>query len=126
MSIAQSVRNLIGSAFHSEISTVEAAGLANAVAGVAVSFDSGLLPRTLPQQAVLTGLWGALTYGVTATTQSFIEASVRRILGGRESTAESRRAAIIAADAAVLATGIALQKAFPQRREESMSHAAVR
>ena len=39
MSIAQAAKNMLRATFHSEISTVEAAGLANAVAGVAVSFD---------------------------------------------------------------------------------------
>ncbi len=126
MSIALRGRRLLGSAVRSEITTVEAAGLANAVVSVSVSFDRGLLPRTTPQQAVLTGLWGATTYGITATAQSFLESAVRRVGASNLRSPHARRAAMMAADAAAIATGVALQKTLPHRHDEPLIRAGGR
>lgn len=126
MTIGRRVRDLLGSAMRSELSTVEAAGLANAVASISLSFDRGLVPRTTPQQAGLTGLWGALTYGMTATSQAFIEAAVRRGGADRLDSPQARRAAIMTADAAAIATGIAVQKALQKQPDEKMARAGGR
>ena len=126
MTMRQRVGSLLGSAVRSEITTVEAAGLANAVASISASFDRGLLARTTPQQAVATGFWGALTYGTTATTQAFIEAAVRRLGADRLDSSHGRRAATMLADAAAIAGGIAIQKALPQRDDEKLVRAGGR
>jgi uncharacterized membrane protein len=126
MTIRDRARELMGAAVRSELTTVEAAGVANAVASIAISFDRGLVPRTTPQQAGLTGLWGALTYTVTATTQSFIESAVRRAGADRLHSPRSRRAAIMAADAAAIGAGIVVQKALAKRHDEPLVRAGGR
>jgi uncharacterized membrane protein len=126
MIIRQRARELIGRAVRSELTTVEGAGVANAVASIAVSFDRGLVPRTTPQQAGLTGLWGALTYSATATTQAVIEAAVRRAGSQRLTSARSRRAAIMTADAAAIAGGILVKKALAKQPDEPLVRAGGR
>ncbi len=126
MVIGQRARQFLGSVFRAEITTVEASGLANAVASIAVSFDRGLLPRTTPQQAGLTGLWGALTYGVTATMQSFIESAARRGGADRLTSSHARRAVLMSADAAALTAGVLIQKSLPKQRDEPLLRAGGR
>lgn len=109
-----------------EVSTTEAAGLANAVGSTAVSFDRGLLPRTTAHQAGVTGLWGVIAYQLTATTQAFTEAGVRRLGGDALSTPHRRRAAVMAANVAVGAVGIAMQRGLPQYPEEPLRRAGTR
>lgn len=109
-----------------KISTTEATGLAHAVAGVAPTFDRSLLPRTTIQQAGLTGLWGALNYGVTATMQSFIEAGARRVGAGNLKGPNSRRLAIMTADATALGVGLAVRRALPRKQDGPIVRAAAR
>lgn len=126
MSIGERARALVGRAVRSELSTVEAAGVANAVASVAISFDRGLVPRTTPQQAVLTGLWGALAYSATATIQSFLESVTRRAGADQLASAGARRAAIMAADAGAIGAGVLVQKALVRQHDERMVRAGAR
>lgn len=109
-----------------QVSTVEAAGMAHAIAGIHPTFDRSLLPRTTPQQAVITGVWGAVNYGLTATFQSLIEAGARRVGTGRLSSTHLRRASVVAADLAVMGAGLAIYKRVGDSQATSLRRAAVR
>ena len=109
-----------------EVSTAEAAGLAHAVAGTARSFERGLLPRATVHQAGLTGVWGAINYGLATTTQSFIEAGANRFGARRISSPAGRRAALMAADLVAIGVGQAMQYALAPHPAESLWRASGR
>ena len=109
-----------------EVSTAEAAGLAHAVAGTARSFERGLLPRATVHQAGLTGVWGAINYGLATTTQSFIEAGANRFGARRIASPAGRRAALMAADLVAIGVGQAMQYALAPHPAESLWRASGR
>lgn len=109
-----------------QVSTVEAAGLLHSAASIGPSFETSLLPRTTAQQAVATGLAGAITYGITATMQSFIEAFAGRVVGNRVSNQHAKRAMILTADLASVGVGLGVQRALRQYKGEHLWRAATR
>lgn len=109
-----------------QVSTVEAAGLLHSAAATGPSFETSLLPRTTAQQAVATGVAGAITYGLTATMQSFIEAFADRVVGDRVSNEHARRAVVITADLAAVGLSVAARRALRQKRGEAAWRAVGR
>ena len=55
------------------LGVAERAGILAGSTAVGRSFSRGLMPRTTGDQAIITGAAAALNYGLTATSQSFIE-----------------------------------------------------
>ena len=109
-----------------KVSTVEAAGLVHSTVAIGPSFETSLLPRTTIQQAVATGLTGAISYGVTATMQSSLEALADRIIGGRTNSEHVRRAVVLTADLAALAGAVAVRRLLRQHQDEGILRAAGR
>jgi uncharacterized membrane protein len=110
-----------------QVSTTEAAGLLHGMASVGPSFDKSLLPRTTIQQAGATGVMTSVSYGITATSQSFVEAFADRVVGpDRAQGVHARRAVIVAADLAFLAAGLAAMRILKQRPSESLWRATAR
>lgn len=91
------------------------------------SFSPGLLPRGPTDQAVATGLSAGITYGIASITESFIEGVARRVLPGeRSGRVQRRRYLKAAAHLGAAGAGVALQRAFVQRRGEPIKRALVR
>jgi len=110
-----------------QVSTVQAAGLLHGMASIGPSFDKSLLPRTTIQQAAATGLMSSVSYGITATTQSFIEAFAVRVLGpASQRSQRSVRGAVLAADLVAMTLGITGVQLLRQRDGESGWRAVAR
>ncbi|MAT61673.1 MAG: hypothetical protein CMH41_08560 [Micrococcales bacterium] len=108
------------------VSTVEAAGLVHSTAAISPSFETSLLPRTTVQQAVATGLAGAISYGLTATLQSSLEAIADRAIGGYQRSEHLRRAAVLAADVTAFGMALSVRKVLRQHDDEGIWRAAAR
>lgn len=106
--------------------TERSATLAAALA-VGQSFAPSLLPRTRTQQAMATGISAALVYSLARTSQALIEYVAARVRPGVDGEAfqDRRRLAAVANGVAVI-TGLAVQRAFHQRRGEPTKRAVVR
>jgi uncharacterized membrane protein len=109
-----------------QVSTVEAAGLLHSSASIGPTFETSLLPRTTLQQAGATGVAGALTYGITATMQSFIEAFADRVIGDRVSSPHAKRAVTVAADVVAFGASMGVARVLSQRPREGLWRAAGR
>jgi uncharacterized membrane protein len=120
--LVNGARRLLGT----KVSTVEAAGLVHSTIAIGPSFETSLLPRTTIQQAVATGLAGAISYGLTATMQSTVEAIADRIIGGRSSSEHVRRALVLTADLAALAGAVTARRLLRQHPDEGITRAAAR
>lgn len=103
----------------------ERTGLAMAVLSMAPSLQRGLLPRSLAQQAGLTGFMGAFNYGTVTTLQAAIE-SVSTRLVGQDRSPTARRGAMLAGNLAVVGTGLGAQRLLAARKDESVLRAALR
>ena len=98
-----------------------------ATVGVGYSFGPGLLPRSTADQAALTGLAAAVTYGVTVTTQSLFQGVAGRLVPAQDSSGTLGRHAVeIAGNAAMIAAGYALGTAFAPRHGEPTKRAVAR
>ena len=66
----------------------ERAGILAGSTSVGRSFSRGLMPRTTSDQAIITGVSSILNYGLTATSQSLIEAVAFKVSGKGPDTAQ--------------------------------------
>ena len=110
----------------SQVNSAEAAGLLHASASIGPSLERSLLPRTTIQQAFATGLISAVNYGITATTQSSIEALGKRIVGDHLKGSNSQRLVILGADLACVAGAYTTMKVLKQHPNESLWRATAR
>jgi uncharacterized membrane protein len=97
-------------------------GLLVAAAGAPGTFEPSLVPRSLQDQAIVTGIGTSLSYLLTAATQDSIEALTVGVLGwvaGLDDPARQRRASLIA-DLAVIPLGIAVHQVLTRRPGEPM------
>ena len=95
--------------------------------GVGRSFGPGLLPRTTVDQAVLTGMTAAFSYGIVATTQSLFQGVAGHIIpAADERGTVGRHLAQGGANALMGALGVALVKGLPARRGEPTKRALAR
>ena len=122
----KAIANLSQRLLRTQVSTVEAAGLVHSTASISPSFETSLLPRTTVQQAVATGLAGAISYGLTATLQSSLEAIADRAIGGRHDNEHLRRAAVLTADITAFGTAVVVRRLLRQRDHESVWRAVAR
>ena len=108
------------------LGVAERAGILAGSTAVGRSFSRGLMPRTTGDQAVITGGAAALNYGLTATSQSFIEslatAIVKRV-GDPGQQRLAQRGVILAADVAAIGIGVAVQRALYHRKDEPIARA---
>src|SRR5690242_21748281 len=87
-------------------------GLLVAAAGVPGTFEPSLVPRSLRDQAIVTGMGTSLSFLLTAATQDSIEALTAGLLGWAtdpEDPVRQRRATLIA-DLAAIPLGIAVHR----------------
>ncbi len=116
-------------ASRSSLGVPEEAGVLAGATVVGRTFSRGLMPRSTPDQAVITGVSSAVNYGMTATAQSLIERVAFRIAGGEADTPASRRAqrgVLLAGDVAGIVAGVAAQRLLAQRRDEPILRAWAR
>ncbi len=106
----------------------EQTGLMVATAMAPGTFEPSLVPRSLKDQAVVTGLATTLSYVLTVATQDSIEA-VASTFSSRMpgDSAESRqRAAAVLLDLAVIPTGLVAQRALSRRPGEPVVRGLTR
>ena len=103
------------------------AGILAASANVAATFARGLLPRSVGDQAIVTGAITAVVFQVAATVHAAAETIALRATGshgmrGRTPT----RPATVAADAGLALVGLAVQRGLPQRPDETLAISTTR
>src|SRR5690349_5255979 len=106
----------------------EQTGFVVAAAGAPGSFEPSLVPRSVLDQAMITGLTTVLSYTLTAGTQDVLEAigsGFERWMPGASMT-DRRRAATVVMDVAAISTGVAVHRALPRRRAEPVLHGLAR
>lgn len=104
----------------------ERAGILAASTSVGRSFSRGLMPRSTADQAVVTGVSSALNFGLTAASQSLIEAVSLKVAGGGPDSAQKRMAqlgVVLVGDVAAMAAGILAQRVLAQRKDEPIARA---
>ena len=100
-----------------------------ALALMPTTFQRTLMPRSTLDQALTTGICGALDYGFAALIQDTVEAVALRISGAtspEQVDPRTWRRASIAADLAAIALGLAGQTACRPRPGERVPRGAVR
>jgi uncharacterized membrane protein len=105
------------------------AGALVAAAGVPLTFQRGLMPRTTSDQGIVTGVSTALTYLLAAVAHDAIEVVAARIAGseaGGEAGEVGVRRAALGLNVGAAAIGLAAQIAFPQRPDEPLARAGMR
>ncbi len=104
-------------------------GTVMALALMPTTFQRTLMPRSSLDQALTTGICGALDYGFAALIQDTVEAVALRVSGAtspEQVDPHTWRRASIAADLAAIALGLAGQKACRPRPRERVPRGAVR
>ncbi len=104
-------------------------GMVMALALMPTTFQRTLMPRSTLDQALTTGICGALDYGFAALIQDTVEAVGLRISGAtspEQVDPRTWRRASIAADLAAIALGLAGQTACRPRPRERVPRGAVR
>ena len=104
-------------------------GMVLALALMPTTFQRTLMPRSTLDQALTTGICGALDYGLAALIQDTVEAVALRISGAtspEQVDPRTWRRASIAADLAAIALGLAGQTACRPRPGERVPRGAVR
>ncbi|MGD9893251.1 MAG: alpha/beta-hydrolase family protein [Dehalococcoidia bacterium] len=100
-----------------------------AAAGMPLTFQRTLMPRSTLDQGIITGASTALSFLATALVEDAVEAFAARVVdpsdGGVLDDQQVRRVSL-ALDAGAMMTGFALQMAFRQRPYEPYWTAAVR
>ena len=106
----------------------EQTGFVVAAAGAPGTFEPSLVPRSVLDQAMITGLTTVLSYTLTAGTQDVLEAigsGFERWMPGASMT-DRRRAATVVMDVAAISTGVAVHRALPRRQAEPVLHGLAR
>jgi hypothetical protein len=104
-------------------------GMVVALALLPATFQRTLMPRSTLDQALATGICGALDFGFAALIQDTVEAIALRISGATSPEQADRRTwrrASIAADLAAIALGLAGQTACRPRSGERVPRGALR
>lgn len=103
-------------------------GLLVAAAGVPGTFEPSLVPRSLSDQAIVTGIGASLSYLLTVATQDSIEALAAAVTGwasGATDRTSQQRAATIA-DLAAISVGLAGHRLLTRRDAEPMVRGLAR
>jgi uncharacterized membrane protein len=105
----------------------EDCGLLVAGTNVPLTLQRTLMPRGSIDQAIVTGLSISTNQSLVSLVQDTIQSSALFVLR-RRGTPDARQAerAVVVADVAALAAGIAMQRAVRQRTDEPLARAAVR
>jgi len=110
-----------------EISFTSRVASMASMASIAMSYQPGLLPRSVGDQAILTGLTSAVNYGLVAVTGSAVEGAATAVVGAERMQRPGVAAAAHAvANAGVVAGSIALRRLLPPRAGEPLRRATLR
>lgn len=112
---------------HIEASPSARAGIVAASANVASTFARGLIPRSVANQAIVTGAVSATMYQVVATSHSAAETAVLLSSGSRGMrgrSADPHR--VIVADLAMAGFGAAAEQLLPSRGDEALPVSVAR
>ncbi len=104
----------------------ERAGILAGSTVVGRSFSRGLMPRGTADQAVITGGSSALNYGLTAASQSLIEAVAVKVAGRVQDPGQARmsqRGIVLVGDVAAMGLGVLAQRALAHRKDEPIVRA---
>lgn len=97
------------------------------LASIGMSYQPGLLPRSVGDQAILTGLTAATNYGLVAVTGSAVEGVTAAVVGEERMSKPGVAAATHAvANAAAVIGGLGLRRLVPRRDGEPAKRATVR
>jgi len=105
------------------------AGTAVAATMMPLTFQRTLMPKSSLDQALTTGISGALNYGIPALIQDTIEAVALRMTGAASAEEVDRRTwrrVSIAVDVAAIGLGLAGQVVFRQREGERLPRGGAR
>jgi uncharacterized membrane protein len=105
------------------------AGTALAATMMPITFQRTLMPKSGVDQAVITGISGALNYGFAALIQDTIEAVALRLSGSTSPDEVNRntwRRASVAVDLAAIGLGLAIQTIYREQPGERLPRGAVR
>jgi len=105
------------------------AGMLLAAAAVPKSFERTLMPRSSRDQGAITGLSMVLTYAAGTVVQDLVESVASFLVQrrpGEEPDSLALRRATMVCDLGAIGAGLALQKMFPEQRNESVGRAAAR
>src|SRR5690606_40803282 len=102
-----------------EVSFTSRVATMASMASIAMSYQPGLLPRSVGDQAILTGLTSAVNYGLVAVTGSALEGAATSVVGvERMQKPGVAAAAHGVANAALVAGSVALRRLLPPREGE--------
>jgi uncharacterized membrane protein len=110
-------------------SRAEQTGLLLATGNVPLTFQRTLMPRTTIDQALITGLSFAANHALASLVQESLQSVALLITGdaGRGVLNERRWSrATLAVDAAAIAAGLGVQRAFSRRPNEQLPRAGMR
>lgn len=97
------------------------------MASIGMSYQPGLLPRSVGDQAVLTALTSAANYGLVATTGAAVEGLATAVVGSERMAKPGVAAAThTVVHAAAAAGGIAAWRLLPRRPGEPIRRATLR
>lgn len=97
------------------------------MASIGMSYQPGLLPRSVGDQAMLTGLTSATNYGLVAVTGSAVEGLVTAVVGEERIARPGVAAGAHGlAHAVAAAGGIAVWRLVPRREAEPIQRATLR
>lgn len=103
------------------------AGILAASANVAATFARGLLPRSVGDQALVTGATTAVIFQAAATVHAGAETIALRLTGSHGMRGRTpARPATVAADAVLALGGLALQRGLPTRPDETLALSITR
>lgn len=110
-----------------EISFTSRVATMASMASIGMSYQPGLLPRSVGDQAILTGLTSAINYGLVAVTGSAVEGLVSTVVG-HERMHRPGVAAVAqgVAHAGAAGAGLAVWRLLPRRESEPAKRAALR
>ena len=110
-----------------EVSFTSRVATMASMASIAMSYQPGLLPRSVGDQAILTGLTSAVNYGLVAVTGSALEGAATSVVGvERMQKPGVAAAAHGVANAALVAGSVALRRLLPPREGEPLRRATLR
>jgi uncharacterized membrane protein len=105
------------------------AGTTVAATMMPITFQRTLMPKSATDQAVITGISGALNYGFAALIQDTIEAVALRLSGATspdEVSIRTWRRESVAVDLAAIALGCAIQTIYREQPDERLPRGAAR
>ena len=110
-----------------EISFTSRVATMASMASIAMSYQPGLLPRSVGDQAILTGLASAVNYGLVAVTGSALEGAATSMVGAERMQKPGVAAAVHGVANAGLAAGsMGLRRMLPPREGEPLRRATLR